>query len=280
MISKCCKFVLLLLCLFVLWGCASIIIPVSDGKALSGRKITAENTTFIKSGVTTRREVIQTLGQPDMDFKDLRIIAYSWNVLGAYVPWVVGTPGGGGAGIMEISDKYVLLIAFEKEDRVSRFEIKKLWPLDTIRDHVLKWTGREGIDVPKPSTHVVGVEIPKDQAVLYIYRPGGWGDAPLLHQPVISVDEKAVAELRKGEYISTVLQPGFHVVSVNPDPNPTSPLRPEQRPVRTFSFDALPNTAYYLKIRVRWGLGALDPELTIYPAEDAVPVIKELRPTW
>jgi hypothetical protein len=101
-----------------------------------------------------------------------------------------------------------------------------------------------------------------------------------LHQPVVSVDEKAVAELRKGEYISTVLLPGFHVVSVNPDPNPTSLLRPEQRPVRAFSFDALPNTAYYLKIRVRWGWGALEPELTIYHAEEAVPVIKELRATW
>jgi hypothetical protein len=214
-----------------------------------------------------------------MDFKDLRIIVYSWNVLGAYVPWVVGKPRGGGAGIMEISDKYVLLIAFEKEDRVSRFEIKKLWPLDTIRDHALKWTEREGIDAPKSSTSFVGVEIPKDQAVLYIYRPGGWGDAQLLHQPVVSVDEKVVAELRKGEYIATVLQPGFHVVAVNPDPNPTSLVRPEHRPVRTLSFDALPDTAYYLKIRVRWGWGALDPELTIYPAEDAVPVIKELRAT-
>ena len=244
MISKCCKFVLLLLCLFVLWGCASIIIPVSDGKALSGRKITAENTTFIKSGVTTRREVIQTLGQPDMDFKDLRIIAYSWNVLGAYVPWVVGTPGGGGAGIMEISDKYVLLIAFEKEDRVSRFEIKKLWPLDTIRDHVLKWTGREGIDVPKPSTHVVGVEIPKDQAVLYIYRPGGWGDAPLLQQPVISVDEKAVAELRKGEYICN----GFAARI------PRSFCEPRSQPHKPSSTRAKTCSNVFLRCSAKYGL--------------------------
>lgn len=280
MISKIHKLTLLSLCLFALVQCAAIVIPVSDGKVTSGRKLTGQDTVFLNQGFTTREEVVREIGQPDMDFKDLRIIAYDWNVLSAYVPWVIGTYGGGSAGIMEVSDKHILLIAFDKEDRVLSFAIDKLWPFDTIRGHALNWIEREGIDVPGPSTDFVMVEIPKDHAVLYIYRPGGWGDAPLLlTQPAVSVDERVIANLRKGGYTSTVLQPGLHTVSVNPAPD-GSLLRPEQRPVRTFSFDALPDTAYYLKIRIRSGWGALDPELTLHSAEDAMPVIKKLRPTW
>ena len=57
-------------------------------------------------------------------------------------------------------------------------------------------------------------------------------------------------------------------------------LEPEERPVRTFSFDALSDTAYYLEVYVKWGFGVLDPVLKIRTAEDAVPVLKELKPTW
>ena len=172
------------------------------------------------------------------------------------------------------------MIAFDKGDHVLKFEIKARWPLDTVRTHAIKRIERENIDVPKPLNEFVGLEVPKGQAVLYIYRPGGFRDAPLLHQPAVIIDGEVEAELRKGGYIARVLQPGHHTVAVNPDPNPNSWLKPEQRPVRIFSFDALTDTAYYLELYVKWGFGSLDPILTISPAEDAVPVLKELKATW
>jgi len=279
MISRLLKFGLLSFCLLVPLGCAAIIIPASEHEVLSGRKITSENIAFIEQGITLRSDVIRELGSPYMDFKELSTIAYSWEVLGAYMPWIVAGyyPL---MGVQEIAKPYVLLIAFDKDNHVSKFEIKERWPLDTVKCHAIKWIERENLDVPKPPNEFVASELPKGQAVLYIYRPGGWRDAPLLHQPVASIDGEVVAELRKGGYIARVFQPGFHTVSVNPDPNPNSWLNPEQRPVRRFSFDALPDTAYYLEVRVKYGWGALDPELTIRPAEDAMPVLKELKPTW
>lgn len=277
MISRLLKFGLLSFCLLVPLGCAAIIIPVPEHEVLSGRKITSENIAFIEQGITSRSDVIQELGPPYMDLKELRTIAYSWVVLSAYMPWVAFP---GVIGLEEIPKSYVLLIAFDKDDHVSKFEIKERWPLDTVKSHAIKWIERENLDVPKPPNEFVESELPKGQAVLYIYRPGGWRDAPLLHQPVASIDGEVVAELRKGGYIARVFQPGFHTVSVNPDTNPTSYLEPEERPVRRFSFDALPDTAYYLEVRVKYGWGALDPELTIRPAEDAMPVLKELKPTW
>jgi len=274
------KLVLLPFWLLALSGCAAIVIPVSDAEVTSGRKIGAENIAFFKQGVTTRAEVIQALGQPDIDFKDLRIIVYHWSVRSAYVPWVVGSGGGGTGDIMEISDKYTLLIALDEKDYVSRSEITKVWPGTPIRSHTLKWVEREKLDVPKPSDRFVALEPPKGQAVLYVFRPGDWGDAPLLHQPAVSIDGSLVAELRKGGYISTTLEPGSHEVSVDPVPLLTTLPRPEQRPIRTLSFDATPDKVYYLKVKIKWGFGALDPELTMHTAAEAVPVIEKLRPTW
>jgi hypothetical protein len=271
---------LMFFCLPVLWGCAAIIIPSSENQVMSGRKITSENTAFIKPGFTTRDEVIKELGRPDMDLKDSRTIAYCWEVLDAYMPWIIGGHYSAVGGFAEIGKPYVLLINFDQDDRVSKFEIKERWPLDTVRSHAIKWIELESLDVPRPGNEFISSEIPKGQAVIYIYRPGGWRDAPLLRQPVVGIDGEMVAELHKGGYIASLLQPGFHTVSVNPESSSTSILKPDERPVRRFSFDALPDTAYYLKVIVRYGMGALDPELTILPAEDAVPVLKELKPTW
>lgn len=281
MITRLLTFVTLLsFFLLVLIGCAAIIVPVPEGKVMSGRKITSENTAFIKQGITGRNDVLKELGRPDMDFKELRTVAYTWEVLGAYMPWVIGGPYAAAGGVKEISKPYILMINFDKEDRVSKFVIKERWPLDTVRSHAMKWIERENLDVLKPPNEFIALGLPKGQAVLYIFRPGGWRDAPLLHQPAVSIDGEVVAELRKGGYIARVLKPGFHTVSVNPDPNPISFLKPRERPIRMFSFDALPDTAYYLKVRIRYGFGALDPELMILPTENAIPVLKELKPTW
>lgn len=281
MINKLLTFITLLsFFLLVLMGCAAIIVPVPEGKVMSGRKITSENTAFIKQGITRRNDVLKELGRPDMDFKELRTVAYTWEVLGAYMPWVIGGPYSAVGGVKEISKPYILMINFDKEDRVSKFVIKERWPLDTVRSHAMKWIERENLDVLKPPNEFIASELPKGQAVLYIFRPGGWRDAPLLHQPAVSIDGEVVAELHKGGYIARVLKPGFHTVSVNPDPNPASFLKPTERPIRMFSFDALPDTAYYLKVRIRYGFGALDPELMILSTENAIPVLKELKPTW
>lgn len=274
------KLVLLPFWLLALSGCAAIVIPVSDGEVTSGRKIGVENIAFFKQGVTTRAEVIQTLGQPNIDFKDLRVIVYHWSVRSAYVPWVVGSGGRGTGDIMEISDKYTLLIALDEKDYVLRSEISKVWPGTPIRSHTLKWVEHEKLNAPKPSDRFVALDPPKGQAVLYVFRPGDLGDAPLLHQPAVSIDGSLVAELRKGGYIATTLEPGSHYVSVDPGFHQATPFRPEQTPVRTLSFDATADKVYYLKVTIRWGFGTLDPELTMNTATEAVPVIKKLRPTW
>ena len=225
MIRRLLQIYLLSFCRTVPLGC--VIIPVPEQEVLSGRKITNENIAFIKEGVTSRSEVIQELGSPDIDFKDLRTIAYTWEVVGAYMPWFFGYGYSGAGGVEKIGKPYVLLIAFDKDELVSNFEIKQRWPLDTVKGHAVKWIEREGLDVPEPPNSFDKLVIPKGQAVIYIYRPGGWSDGPVL--PEVKIDGELVAELQKGGYIAQILRSGFHTISVNPDRNPTSFLRPDKK---------------------------------------------------
>lgn len=271
MIRSLLKFSLLLFWLLIPLGCAAIIIPASEGEVMSGRKITSENIEFIKQGITSRNEVIQKLGRPYMDFEDLQTIAYFWEVLGYYMPWIALGYYGGGGWVEKIGKTYALLIAFDKDDYVSKFEIKALWPLDTIRGHAIKWMERENFDVPQPTNEFVASEIPKGLSIIYIYRPGGWRDvSQLFKQPTVSIDGEVVAELHQGGYVAKVLKPGLHNVSVF--------LKSKERPDRMFSFDTLQDTAYYLELCISFV--ALGPKLTIRSTEDAMPVLKELKPTW
>jgi hypothetical protein len=278
--NKLSKLTLLSFCLLALAGCAAIVIPVSNGEVTSGRRLTQENIAFLKQGVTTRTEVIQTLGQPDMDFEDLRTIVYQWEIHSADFPWIIVSTGETTGGALKVSDRHALLIAFDGKENLLRSEITKVPPNTPLRTHTVKWAEQQKIDTLKPSERFVTLKHTEKQAVLYIFRPGGWSDAPLLHQPAVSIDGMLVAELRKGGYIACALKPGSHEVSVNPVPHQTTSLRPEERPIRTISFDAQPDAAYYIKVRIKWGLGALDPELTTYSADEAVPILQKLRPTW
>lgn len=266
------KFALTSFCLFFLYGCVSFIpIPVFTGTVISGSKITDENITFLSTGRTTREEVIQKLGQPSMEFKDLHIIVYSWIIRIGYMA----------PDFIDIPQEHVLLVALDEKDIVLNYEISiKPWPFDTIRGHTLRWIEREQIDVPKPSDKFIPLEIPQGQSVIYIFRSEGHEDVSMLH-PAVSIDSKLVAELRKGGYIASVLQPGIHQISVDPVPKPWGYeyILAKRRPIRTVSLNVLSDTDYYLIVRIKPG-DVIESELTTIPEEEALPVINNLRPTW
>lgn len=120
-------------------ACVAIPIPVPERKALAGRQITTEMTAFIQPGVTTRADVIRELGEPYQELTAQRIFAYRWEMLTMYVPWALGGRGGAVGGVEEIGKPYLLLIAFNPEDRVVKFEASPQKPWDTVQEHAVKW---------------------------------------------------------------------------------------------------------------------------------------------
>ena len=172
-----------------------------------------------------------------------------------------------------------MLIAFDKDDRVLKFETTERRPRETVRSHAIKWMERESLDIPKPPQEFVALEVPKGQAVLYIYRPGGWRDVLHYCQPVVSIDGKIVDEIHRGGYIGQVLRSGTHWVYVDPCPIPDESYGPI-KVVGKCQFRALSDTTNYMEVRIPWPWGELRPELTMRSAEDAMPVLKDLKPTW
>lgn len=249
-----------------------MMIPVPGKAVVSGRKQTAKDVDFIKPGETLRREVINKLGEPDWSFDDYRIIAYTWETMEAFMIWGLGP---GAAGAEPVSRPYVLLISFSSDDRVSHFEIDDRWPLETVREKAQDWAKEHGIT----RMDETGIRLFPNRSIIYIYRPGGFSDAPLMVPPEVSLDGRLVAALRKGTYIAVVVLTGWHTVSVDPDPSSNTFLRPDQTPIRTVTLEAKPDRASYLEVKIRWGFGALDPLLTVRPEADATPVIEKLDPT-
>lgn len=128
-------FALLIPALFA-QGC--IIMPTGEDKVLSGRQVTAEQLAFIRPGVTVKSEIIERLGEPDVFWEDERIFAYNWQMrTGILVP-LAGHPLKPTAAL-HIPVRYILLIQFDPNDRVKRFEVTRPSAFDSYGEHLEQW---------------------------------------------------------------------------------------------------------------------------------------------
>jgi outer membrane protein assembly factor BamE (lipoprotein component of BamABCDE complex) len=64
------------LLLFVFAGCCFF--PTLPESPVVSNEITSDQLTFVTPGSTHREDVIRELGQPYIQFPDLRIMAYTW----------------------------------------------------------------------------------------------------------------------------------------------------------------------------------------------------------
>lgn len=103
-------------------GCIVLPIPTQERKVLAGTPVTEEQLAFLVHNVTTKSEVMVHLGSPDVIWEDARLFAYNWVVRQGILVWAVGGGYSGAAGISDIPKPYILLIQFDDQDRVQRFE--------------------------------------------------------------------------------------------------------------------------------------------------------------
>ena len=268
------------LLLVVLPACLALPIQVPE-RAVAGSQVTPAMTSPIQPGVTKRSEVIQLLGEPALELPAHRIIAYPWEALIGYVPWVMIIPlnyyccaTGGADGVHQ---SYVLLIAFDANDRVVKFEKTTHWPWDSVSEHALKWAEGEGLVGPTAPALFTARVVPSEEALLYLYREGGFADRPdfMLPPPEVRVNGKVLGGLRRGEYRVLAVEPGSIMVVVDSLPPQSLKARRQYSPVTSLSVQTFPGKAYYVKVRVRYGWGDMIPVLTECPEEEALPLLKE-----
>lgn len=88
--------------------------------------------------VTTMQEVLERLGNPTVIWEDARVFVYNWAMRQGIVFWAVY---GGGFGMGDISKHYLLLIQFDEQDRVQRFE-RAVCPMNRSYSECLtEWVG-------------------------------------------------------------------------------------------------------------------------------------------
>jgi hypothetical protein len=262
------------LLLVVLPACLALPIPVPE-RTVAGSQVTPAMTAPIQPGVTTRSEVIQLLGEPSHELPASRIIAYRWEALIGYMAWVIGYGYSGTGGVDDVRQSYVLLIAFDANDRVVKFEKTTQRPWDSISEHALKWAEGEGLMSPTAPALFTARVVPPGESLLYLYREGGFTDRPdlMMPAPEVRVNGKLLGGLRKEEYRVLAVEPGSTVVVADVRRPQSATLR--YSPVTSLSVQALPGKAHYVKLRVRHGWGDGSPVLTECPEEEALPLLKD-----
>lgn len=102
--------------LLALSGC---MIPFPGHKVYEGKEIKAESLAWLRAGETTRAQVTEKLGAPDIDFVDERTIAYAWAGQSGGVLLVAPYS----AFAEQIRMRRALMIRFDPGNRVVAFSV-------------------------------------------------------------------------------------------------------------------------------------------------------------
>ena len=135
-------------CFFYLALQGCVIIPLPE-KCVSGDEVTPEELTVMQPARTTKKEIVELLGEPDIFWIDENIYAYNWTMRWAVMPWAVGTPYQAAAGIEDLKSDYVLLLQFNKDDRLLRYEKIKRSLFESYGKLLEEWADQNN-DQPCP----------------------------------------------------------------------------------------------------------------------------------
>lgn len=105
-----------------LTSCVVVPVPTKENTILAGKPVTEEQLAFLAVKITTKPEVIEHLGNPSVIWEDARVFVYNWEMRQGLLFWAVGAYYSGAAGMADIPKHYLLLIQFDEDDKVQRFE--------------------------------------------------------------------------------------------------------------------------------------------------------------
>lgn len=79
---------------------------------------------FIRADTTTKEEILLKLGEPEFTWQDERKFLYHWTMVRGYIAWAIGGGYTGSVGIHQIPRDYLLLVEFDENNIIKRYEIK------------------------------------------------------------------------------------------------------------------------------------------------------------
>lgn len=205
---------LCLLALVVMAGC--ILIPVPTGE----KPYYAKAIPNLEVGVTSKSEVLQEFGVPDVTYHRGTELIYittqeSWKVAWGFI---IPLPGGGaGGGVETLHKRFVLSVSFDTKDVLSEFEF------DTVGDDFGDCTSH-GICLGKTNAvmryadsaaeaEAKDFKPNKDQCSIYLH---GLGNKKAYE---VSLNGKIpVSMFSTGAFINWITKPGSQSLVIFPEP--------------------------------------------------------------
>jgi len=128
------NFLIIFLSLFIISGCVGYI-PTSENKLIAGRQLPENNLKFIKIGITEKKKVVEQIGEPYLIWSLESLYIYSWTVRRG-VFFIIDS---GGSDSLDVGRQNLLLIQFDKNDRISRYEKTQKPRLTPLGDFMKEW---------------------------------------------------------------------------------------------------------------------------------------------
>jgi hypothetical protein len=102
----------------------------------TGLSMTDERTAFIRNGVTTREEIVETLGPPLHDLKSERTFAYYWEIEGPSFSYGFL---GKSHEIDGKFDRWLFIVRLDDSNRVNRHGKTRQLETETVTEAILRW---------------------------------------------------------------------------------------------------------------------------------------------
>jgi hypothetical protein len=143
---------LMLSAMIALNSCVLLPIPTAERKVLAGQPVTEKQLDFLAPNVTTKKEVIDRIGRPNVIWEEANLFAYNWEMRSGILIWAFAGQMVSAAGMQDISKRYALLIQFDEQDRVLRFEKVVRPQFKAYGDFLREWVnGSHSSSPPAPS---------------------------------------------------------------------------------------------------------------------------------
>jgi|CXWL01.1.fsa_nt_gi hypothetical protein len=278
----------LLLGALTIIGCVPVYFYSPTDEPVAGRRIKPEHVAFIKPGITTRDEVISTLGAPTVDLSDLGILVYVWKELKEQ--WVGVAPG-----FLFTSPRtadWALLVAMGENNRVVKSGFDQRGGLDTVNSQARKWAETQQVKLPPAKTHFDPLPTPKDKALIYIYwvKPSFWVATSWILPIGVAIDNQYVTEMHDETYAAVSVSAGRHEIVAHPlPPYRYAPMKgnlavdlSKRRPA-AITIEVSPGQQYFLEIVSVYEdlmTTSLKTTLKVRNESDAKPVLSTFRPVW
>jgi hypothetical protein len=133
------RFLQLPLLTMLVWSAVPLFIGCSH---THGLKMTPERTAFIQNGITTRTEVIETLGPPLYELGPERIIAYAWETESNVTTYY--TALGSYHEFDKSHSSWLYCVHFDERNNVARSGKIRQLDTESYTEAIMKWLQSKG----------------------------------------------------------------------------------------------------------------------------------------